>query len=171
MNNGTNKFALRLSCLALQSNSTAMANKKASSGIAKWPEDERPRERLLSRGPHALTDAELVAILLRVGVQGKSAVELGRELLKRFGSIQEMMAAPLSAWEGIKGLKEAKRAQLLAALELGRMNEHLKEEGNAVHYKFHFLTPRDFNSFFQSLKDGSIAGLRSKLDVKLAEEE
>lgn len=98
----------------------AMPSKRAKSGIAQWPEDERPRERLLSRGPHALTDAELLAILLRVGVQGKSAVELGRELLKRFGSVQGMLTAPLSAWEGIKGLGSAKRAQLLAALELGR---------------------------------------------------
>ena len=94
--------------------------KQTGSGIAGWPESERPRERLLSRGPHALTDAELIAILLRVGVKGKSAVELGRELLERFGSVQRMMSAPLSAWDGIKGIGEAKLAQVLAALELGR---------------------------------------------------
>ena len=96
------------------------SSKRKPSGIAKWPEDERPRERLLSRGPHALTDAELLAILLRIGVQGKNAIELGRELLERFGSVQGMTAAPLSAWEGIKGLGDAKLAQLVAALELGR---------------------------------------------------
>ncbi len=89
-------------------------------GIASWPEDERPRERLLSRGAHSLTDAEVIAILLRVGVQGKSAVELGRELLKRFGTVQAMMSAPMTAWDGVKGLGNAKRAQLLAGLELGR---------------------------------------------------
>ncbi len=94
--------------------------KTKSSGIAAWPEDERPRERLLARGAEALTDAELLAILLRVGVQGKSAVELGRELILRFGSLQAMMVAPLTAWEDIKGLGDAKLAQLLAALELGR---------------------------------------------------
>lgn len=94
--------------------------KRRPSGIAQWPHDERPRERLLSRGPHALTDAELIAILLRVGVQGKSAVELARELLKRFGSIRAMMTAPLAAWEGIKGLGQAKVAQMLAALEISR---------------------------------------------------
>jgi DNA repair protein RadC len=94
--------------------------KRIQTGISKWPEDERPRERLLSRGPHALTDSELLAILLRVGVQGKSAVELGRVLIKRFGSVQGMMAAPLEAWRGIKGLGTAKIAQLQAALELGR---------------------------------------------------
>ena len=92
---------------------------KPSKGIKSWHEDERPRERLLLRGAHALTDAELLAILLRVGVQGQSAVELDRELLKRFDSLQEMMSAPLSAWEGIKGLGGAKQAGLLAALELG----------------------------------------------------
>jgi len=96
-----------------------MSSRKPS-GIAKWPEDERPRERLLARGAHALTDAELIAILLRVGVKGKSAVELGRDLLKQFGSVQAMMAAPIIAWDGIKGVKGAKLAQLLAALELGR---------------------------------------------------
>lgn len=74
--------------------------KTKSQGIASWPADERPRERLLSRGPHAVTDAELLAILLRVGVQGKSAIELGRELLKRFGSVAGMMNAPLEAWQG-----------------------------------------------------------------------
>jgi DNA repair protein RadC len=94
--------------------------KSRKNSIASWPEDERPRERLLSRGAEALTDAELLAILLRVGVQGKSAVQLGRELLLRFGSLQAMMSAPLTAWNDIKGLKEAKLAQLLAALELGR---------------------------------------------------
>src|SRR5439155_21562018 len=98
----------------------APQTKTKSKGIVSWPADERPRERLLSRGPHALTDAELVAILLRVGVRGASAVELGRQILKHFGSVQAMMSAPLDAWQGIKGLGTAKIAQLQAALELGR---------------------------------------------------
>jgi hypothetical protein len=67
-----------------------------------------------------LTDAELIAILLRVGLTGKSAIELGRDLLNRFGSIQNMMNAPLDAWQEIKGLGTAKVAQLHAAMELGR---------------------------------------------------
>jgi DNA repair protein RadC len=95
-------------------------HKRKRSGIAKWPEDERPRERLLSRGPQELTDGELLAILLRIGVRGKSAVELGHDLVQQFGSIQAMMNAPLAAWRGIKGLGLAKVAQLQAALELGR---------------------------------------------------
>jgi DNA repair protein RadC len=93
---------------------------KKSKGIVYWPVEERPRERLIARGAHALTDAELIAILLRIGVSGKSAIELGRELLNRFGSIKGMMEAPLDAWQEIKGLGNAKVAQLHAALELGR---------------------------------------------------
>ena len=137
-----------------------MGSKQKSnrSGIAGWPADERPRERLLSRGPHALTDAELLAILLHVGVPGKSAVELGWELLKRFGSVQGMLAAPLSAWDGIKGLGTAKLAQ------------HLEQVGSLLRYKFNFLTERNFNKFFQELREGRIANYRSELDVKLAEE-
>lgn len=90
------------------------------SGIAKWSIDERPRERLLSRGAHALTDAELLAIIIRVGMKGKNAVALGQELLAKFGSLQGMMSAPLMAWDDIKGIKGAKLAQLQAALEIGR---------------------------------------------------
>jgi DNA repair protein RadC len=98
----------------------AKPTKKKSKGIVSWPSDERPRERLISRGPQALTDAEIIAILLRIGIPGKSAIELGRDLLKRFGSIKGMMYAPLDAWQGIKGLGKAKVAQLHAALELSR---------------------------------------------------
>lgn len=94
--------------------------KSKSKGIVSWPADERPRERLIARGPHALTDAELIAILLRVGIHGKSAIELARELLNRFGSVKGIMNAPLDAWQDIKGLGKAKVAQLHAALELGR---------------------------------------------------
>jgi DNA repair protein RadC len=94
--------------------------KRKSKGIVSWPEDERPRERLLARGSHAVTDAELIGILLRVGIRGTNAVEFGRMLLQHFGSLQGMMSAPKEAWNGIKGLGNAKSAQLQAALELGR---------------------------------------------------
>ena len=94
--------------------------KAQSAGIVSWPEEERPRERLLSRGPQSLTDAELVAILIRVGFQGTSAVELGRHLLKRFGSLRGMVEAPVLALLDVKGLKDAKAAQLLAAMEVAR---------------------------------------------------
>jgi DNA repair protein RadC len=94
--------------------------KKKSRGIVSWPEEERPRERLLTRGPQALTDAELIAILIRVGYKGTSAVELGRQLLKRFGSLRAMVEAPLIALLDVKGLKGAKAAQLMAAMEITR---------------------------------------------------
>ncbi len=94
--------------------------KKLSNGIISWPVDERPRERLLSRGPHSLTDAELIAILVRVGFQGTNAVELGRNLMKQFGSLRAMAEAPLSAMFDVKGLKGAKVAQLAAAMEIAR---------------------------------------------------
>lgn len=96
------------------------ARGSTSAGIVSWPEAERPRERLLSRGAEALTDAELVAILIRVGFRGTSAVELGRQLLTRFGSLRGMTEAPVNALLDVKGLKGAKAAQLLAAVEIAR---------------------------------------------------
>jgi DNA repair protein RadC len=92
-------------------------------GIADWPAAERPRERLLAQGAAALSDAELLAVLLRTGLQGKSAVELGRELLARYQSVGGLFAADLST---VKGLGPAKRAQFAAAMELARRS--LKEE-------------------------------------------
>jgi DNA repair protein RadC len=91
-----------------------------SKGIVSWPQEERPRERLLSKGAQALTDAELVAILIRVGFKGTSAVELARDVLKQFGSLRAMVEAPVIALLGVKGLKGAKASQLLAAMEIAR---------------------------------------------------
>lgn len=102
------------------SNIVKKQNKSNSKGIVSWPAEERPRERLISRGPHSLTDAELIAILVRVGFQGTNAVELGRSLLKQFGSLRAMAEAPLSAMLDIKGVKGAKVAQLAAAMEIAR---------------------------------------------------
>lgn len=74
----------------------------------------------MARGPEALTDAELLEILLRTGVEGMNAVELAREILLTFGSVPAMITAPLTAWRDIKGVGSAKLAQVLAVLELGR---------------------------------------------------
>jgi DNA repair protein RadC len=93
--------------------------------ISEWPVAERPRERLLADGPAVLTDAELVAILLRSGVRGKSAVELAREMLAQYGGVKRMLEAGAEL-SGIKGLGPAKTAQFAAALELARRS--LKEE-------------------------------------------
>lgn len=94
--------------------------RSSSKGIASWPQEERPRERLLSKGTQALTDAELVAILIRVGYKGTSAVELARKLLEKFGSLRAMVKAPVVALLQVKGLKAAKTAQLMAAMEIAR---------------------------------------------------
>ena len=93
--------------------------------IKDWPARERPRERLLADGPHSLSDAELLAIFLRTGVRGKSAVELARELLERFGSLRRLLAAERAQFCEAPGLGAAKFAQLQAVLEMGR--RHLSE--------------------------------------------
>ena len=82
--------------------------------IKDWPADDRPREKLLERGASVLTDAELLAIFLRIGVTGKSAVELARELLQRFGSVAAVVAAPKEEFCSLHGMGEAKYVQLQA---------------------------------------------------------
>ncbi|HEY6720848.1 MAG TPA: DNA repair protein RadC [Burkholderiales bacterium] len=94
--------------------------------ITDWPLQERPRERLIAQGAASLTDAELLAILLRTGVKGKSAVDLARQLLGRFGSVGGLLDAGYTILAGTPGLGTAKLAQLQAALELAR--RALKEE-------------------------------------------
>ena len=91
--------------------------------ISDWPLAERPRERLLAHGAATLSDAELLAVLLRTGLRGRSAVELGRDLLTRFRGIAGLFNADLT---GVKGLGPAKRAQFEAAFELARRS--LKED-------------------------------------------
>ena len=93
--------------------------------IRDWPAAERPRERLLQRGPAALTAAELLAIFLRTGVAGCSAVELARRLLADFGSLRALLEADLPAFSAHLGLGPAKFAQLQAVLEMAR--RHLAE--------------------------------------------
>lgn len=89
--------------------------------INDWPEAERPRERLLRQGAQALSDAELLAIYLRVGVRGKSAVDLARELLAHFnGELNRLADAPLAELAGVQGIGPAKAAQLKASFELAR---------------------------------------------------
>ncbi len=89
--------------------------------ITDWPTGERPRERLLSHGPEALSDAELLAIYLRVGVRGKSAVDLARDLLRRFdGQLNRLAEASLKELASVSGIGLAKAAQLKASFELAR---------------------------------------------------
>lgn len=93
--------------------------------ITDWPASERPREKLLQRGPEALSDAELLAIFLRTGVSGKSAVDLARDLLLHFGSLRALLHAARFDFCAARGLGEAKFCQLQAVLEMA--SRHLTE--------------------------------------------
>lgn len=88
--------------------------------ITDWPEEQRPRERLIRHGAAILSDAELLAVFLRVGVTGKSAVDLGRDMVAHFGSLNRLFSATLNDFSKINGLGPAKYAQLQAVLELAR---------------------------------------------------
>lgn len=93
--------------------------------IADWPQTERPRERLLEQGPSGLSDAELLAILLRTGARGRSALDLARQLIGRHGGLRGLLESDRDALCDMPGLGPAKYAQLHAAMELAR--RHLKE--------------------------------------------
>ncbi|MEZ0272831.1 MAG: DNA repair protein RadC [Methylophilaceae bacterium] len=88
--------------------------------ITDWPEGERPREKLLTQGPQALSDAELLAIFLRVGVVGKSAVDLARDLLTEFGSLNGIFNASRAALTAVNGMGDSKYVQVQAIFEMAR---------------------------------------------------
>lgn len=92
----------------------------AYKSIKDWPEDERPRERLLRHGPEGMSDAQLIAIILRTGGGGRSALDLAMELLDTFDGIQNIGQASLTELCSLKGVGKAKAAQLRAALTLGK---------------------------------------------------
>jgi DNA repair protein RadC len=100
-------------------------------GISEWPVELRPRERLLRAGAGALSDTELLAIFLRVGVAGKSAVALARDMLDHFGSLDRLLHASAGEFGKLHGLGDAKYAQLQAAVELTRraVAEQFEREG------------------------------------------
>jgi DNA repair protein RadC len=108
------------------------------------PLDARPREKLLARGPAALSDAELLALLLRTGLPGKNALQMGQELLNTFGGVAGLLHTGPEALKSIKGLGPAKRAEIVAVLELARraLAEELKEK--AV-----FSTPQAIRDYLQ----------------------
>jgi DNA repair protein RadC len=96
--------------------------KKANclTGIKSWPVDDRPREKLLKNGAGTLSNSELLAILLRTGTKGTSAIDLARNILKKFGSFRNMAHTDTRDWKEFKGLGGAKIAHIQAALEIGR---------------------------------------------------
>ncbi len=97
--------------------------------ITDWPAAERPREKLIALGAEALSDAELLAIFLRVGVTGKSAVDLARDLLTQFGSLNGIFAASESELSQVHGIGASKYVQLQAIFEMSRraLNEQLQQ--------------------------------------------
>jgi len=97
-----------------------MPDNTISEGIRSWPSEDRPREKLLKKGPGALSNSELIAILLRTGSKGDSAVTLAHRIVKRFGTFRNMSHTDAREWKGLKGLGPAKLAQIMAALEIGR---------------------------------------------------
>ena len=114
--------------------------------ITDWPEGERPREKLSRRGAAALSDAELLAIFLRTGVAGKSAVDLARDLLTRFGNLTQLFAAGEKEFCDLHGMGQAKYVQLQVVLEMAR--RALQEEmqsGDAL------TSPRAVREYLQLL--------------------
>lgn len=137
-------------------------------GIADWPEDQRPRERLIKHGAEKLSDAELLAVFLRVGVSGKSAVDLGRDMIDHFGSLNSLFSAPLGKFSELNGLGPAKFAQLQAVLELARRaiseelqcGEVLSSPQTVKQYLQLLLARRQYESFvvlFLDVKNRLIA--------------
>ena len=88
--------------------------------VKHWPEDERPRERLIAHGPAALSEAQLLAIIIRNGRLGRTSVDLGRDLLDSFGSLAGIEKAAIKEICKVKGIGPAKAAEIKAAIELGR---------------------------------------------------
>ncbi|MEK6673883.1 MAG: DNA repair protein RadC [Nitrospirota bacterium] len=93
-----------------------MAEKK----VKDWPEDERPRERLIKHGAEHLSDAQLLAIILRTGSGSKGVMSLAMELLDKFKGLRAIDSAPISEFKGVQGIGTAKVAQIKAAFELGK---------------------------------------------------
>lgn len=113
--------------------------------IKNWPEGERPRERLLKYGAHNLSEAHLIAILIRTGRGGKSAIDLAIELLNSFGDLKKIETASVSEFSPFKGMGKAKVAQLKAAFELGRrLIEEPYEKGPV------FSSSHDVYSYYYS---------------------
>lgn len=96
---------------------------KSVTSVKHWPEDERPRERLISQGASALSDAQLLAIIIRNGRAGRTAVDLGRSLLERFGSLAGIEQAGIRELCSVAGIGPAKAAEIKAAIELGKRHQ------------------------------------------------
>lgn len=143
-----------------------------SGGIKHWPEDERPREKMRQKGAESLTDAELLALILRTGdhASGQSAIDLGRNIIQSFGDLRRVATADLSQLCQVKGMGPAKASSILAALGLaarvnGRRLERLERFTSPAqifdhfHYRFRDLR-REY--FIALLLDGKNRILREE---------
>ncbi len=108
------------------------------------PLDARPREKLLARGAGALSDAELLALLLRTGLPGKNALQMGQELVDTFGGVAGLLNTPAEALKKIKGLGPAKRAEIVAVLELAR-----RALASQLQQKTMFSNPQAIRDYLQ----------------------
>ncbi|MDO9541580.1 MAG: DNA repair protein RadC [Kiritimatiellia bacterium] len=97
-----------------------MTEKGKTAGIKSWPKDDRPREKLLKNGAKALSNSELLAILLRTGTTGASAIDIARKIIEKFGTFRNMLQTDPRDWKEFKGIGPAKIAHIQAALEIGR---------------------------------------------------
>ena len=131
--------------------------------ISDWPEQERPRERLLAHGPEALADAELLAIILRTGSGKSTAVDIARHLLREFKGLRGIDSQPIEVLQGIKGIGLAKAAQIKSALELakrisqtsGQPKEIIKSSEDVhrlVHLRMRDLTREEFRVLFLTIR-------------------
>jgi DNA repair protein RadC len=107
-----------------------MAESKKS--VKHWPEDERPRERLIAHGTAGLSDAQLLAIIIRNGKTGRTALDLGRELLERFGSLAGIGQAGINEIREVPGIGKAKAAGIKAAIEIGKRYQKPSLRGAAL---------------------------------------
>ena len=126
--------------------------------ISDWPEDQRPRERLMTYGPQALSDQELLVVFLRTGVQGKNALDLGREILDYFGSLGKLFSASPDALDHFKGIGPAKIALMQAVMELARRTSSEELKRGPVLVSSHAV-----NRFLQS----QVAGEQSESFIGL----
>lgn len=145
-----------------------------SRGIKSWPEDERPREKLLRQGEHTLSSTELLAILLRTGTKGESAIELARKIIQKFKTFRNMSHTDIRDWKEFKGLGPAKIAQIRAALEMGRRFREVEAKEKKIRIKsskdaVNFLMPRlrdlKFEVFKVLLLDGQ-SKVKNILDME-----
>ena len=152
-------------------NKSVSERKVSERWVSYWPKSEQPRERLIARGADALSDAELLAIFLRVGVKGMSVVDLSRKLLQQFGSLRGLFKATEQDLRKIKGMGTAKIAtlQAIAALSERCLEEKIhretfiessKDVHELLYRKFRDLDQEVFSVIFLDTKHRMLGGLK-----------